>query len=108
MLRFCGVGNITATLFSNGEVRHLVSHNGIVGQEARKISEFTYPWSTDSLLIMHSDGLTARWDLGTYPALARRHPGLVAGVLYRDCNRGRDDATVLAAGAGDSAGFQTV
>ena len=55
---------------------------------------------------MHSDGLTARWDLRAYPALARRHPGLVAGVLYRDFNRGRDDATVLAAGAGDDAGLE--
>jgi anti-sigma regulatory factor (Ser/Thr protein kinase) len=106
MLRFCGVGNITATLFRNGEVRHLVSHNGIVGQEARKISEFTYPWSPESLLIMHSDGLTARWDLRVYPALVRRHPGLVAGVLYRDFNRGRDDATVLAAGSSNNAGLE--
>jgi anti-sigma regulatory factor (Ser/Thr protein kinase) len=107
LVRFCGVGNITATILSNGEVRHLVSHNGIVGQEARKISEFTYPWRADSLLIMHSDGLTARWDLRAYPALIRRHPGLVAGVLSRDFSRGRDDATVLAAGAADDAGSET-
>lgn len=108
MLRFCGVGNITATLMSNGTVRHLVSHNGIVGQEARKISEFTYPWNADSLLVMHSDGLTARWDLKAYPALVRRHPGLVAGVLYRDFNRGRDDSTVLTASAADQVGVETI
>jgi hypothetical protein len=46
---------------------------------------------------MHSDGLGTRWDLRTYPALMQRHPALVAGVLFRDFWRGRDDVTVLAA-----------
>jgi anti-sigma regulatory factor (Ser/Thr protein kinase) len=105
VVRFCGVGNITATIVHNEQVRHLVSHNGIVGQEARKISEFTYPRIRGSLLIMHSDGLTARWDLKTYPALGRRNPGLIAGVLYRDFSRGRDDVTVLVARESDDPGL---
>ena len=96
-LRFCGVGNIVAAIISDAKTRHLVSHNGIVGQEARKITEFRYTWSPESLLIMHSDGLTSRWDLLTYPALIQRHPSLIAGVLYRDFSRGRDDMTVLVA-----------
>ena len=104
VVRFCGVGNITAAIVHQDQVRHLVSHNGIVGQEARKIGEFTYPWSGQSVLVMHSDGLTARWDLKSYPALLQRDPGLIAGVLYRDFSRGRDDATVLVArGSGASA-----
>ena len=86
----------------NEQVRHLVSHNGIVGQEARKIGVFTYPWNRESLLLMHSDGLTERWDLKAYPALIRRDPGLIAGVLYRDFSRARDDATVLVARENDS------
>jgi len=95
-VRFCGVGNISARIISHAAVRHLVSYNGIVGQEARKIVEFAYPWSPDSLLIMHSDGLGSRWDLRAYPALMQRHPSLLAGVLFRDFWRGRDDVTVLA------------
>lgn len=97
LVRFCGVGNIAASIASNGGVRHLVSHNGIVGQEARKIAEFTYPWSSDSLLIMHTDGLASRWNIQNYPALIKRHSALIAGVLYRDFSRGRDDTTILAA-----------
>lgn len=96
-LRYCGVGNIASMIVANGATRHMVSHNGIVGQEARKITEFVYPWSADSLLIMHSDGLSTRWDIRSYPALLPRHPALIAGVLYRDFSRGRDDVTVLAA-----------
>ena len=96
LLRFCGVGNIAARIVEGTKVRHLVSLNGIIGQETRKISEFSYPWSSESTLIMHSDGLSSRWDLISYPALIRRHPALIAGVLYRELARGRDDAAVLA------------
>jgi hypothetical protein len=46
---------------------------------------------------VHSDGLVNRWDLDRYPGLVQRHPSLVAGVLFRDFNRGRDDVTVVAA-----------
>jgi hypothetical protein len=31
-----------------------------------------------------------------YPGLITRHPALVAGMLYRDFRRGRDDVTVVA------------
>jgi hypothetical protein len=46
---------------------------------------------------MHSDGLSARWILATYPGLFQRHSAVIAGVLYRDCSRDRDDATVVVA-----------
>ncbi len=41
---------------------------------------------------MHSDGLTANWQVERYPGLMQHHPALIAGVLYRDCRRGRDDS----------------
>jgi len=95
LLRFCGVGNIAATLITDAAVRHLTSYNGTAGVEARKIVEFTYPWSAQSLLVMHSDGLQSRWDFKDYPGLTQRHPSLIAAILYRDFCRGRDDVTVL-------------
>ena len=45
-------------------------------------NEFTYPWTDDALLVVHTDGLVSRWDLDRYPGLCERHPSLVAGVLY--------------------------
>ena len=78
-------------------MRHLVSHAGTAGHEARKISEFTFPWSSRSLLLMHSDGLQSRWSFDSYPGLLGRHPSVIAGVLYRDYARGRDDVTVVIA-----------
>jgi anti-sigma regulatory factor (Ser/Thr protein kinase) len=96
-LRYCGVGNISAALIVGDNLRHLVSYNGTAGHEARKIVEFSYPWTATALLIMHSDGLMTRWDLQAYPGLIQRHPSLIAGVLYRDFVRGRDDVTVVVA-----------
>jgi anti-sigma regulatory factor (Ser/Thr protein kinase) len=94
-LTFAGVGNIAAHLVSNGERRQLVSHNGIVGSNVRKVQEFDAPWGDDALLVLHSDGLNTRWHLEDYPGLAACHPALIAAVLYRDCSRGRDDVTVV-------------
>ncbi len=96
-LRFCGVGNIFGMIYSEGQSHGLVSYEGIVGHNASRFREFTYPYqaAANPLLILHSDGLGTRWDLNLYPGLVRRHPALVAGVLYRDFKRPIDDVTVL-------------
>jgi anti-sigma regulatory factor (Ser/Thr protein kinase) len=93
---FCGVGNIAASIRGAGSARSMVSHNGTLGHQVRKIQEFQYPFPKGSLLIMHSDGIGSRWDLAAYPGIEARHPALVAAALYRDHDRGRDDITVLA------------
>jgi anti-sigma regulatory factor (Ser/Thr protein kinase) len=97
--RFCGVGNIAASVWTPSGHRHLVSHAGIVGHQMRKAQEFQVGWPRDGLLILHSDGLGTRWDLSRYPGLTQRHPTLIAAALYRDFARGRDDVTVFVARA---------
>ncbi len=95
VVRYCGVGNIAATILANGATRSLVSHHGTLGHDARKIAEFQYPWSADSTLVLNSDGLVSNWSLASYPGLSERAASLVAAVLYRDYRRHRDDTTVL-------------
>ena len=95
VVRFCGVGNIVARLFGTAEERQLVSQFGTLGHEARRITEFQYPWSPGSVLVLHSDGLTDHWKLEDYAGLIRREPALIAGVLFRDHARKRDDCTVV-------------
>ena len=94
-VRFAGLGNIAASIVGPHESKSLMSHNGIAGHEMRKIQELSYEWPDDALLVMHSDGVSARWDLSKYPGLMRRSPSVVAGVIYRDFSRGRDDALVV-------------
>jgi len=97
-LSYAGVGNIAGSIVNlSGKSRSLLSHNGIVGVEARKLQQFDYQWQDGDLLIMHSDGLSARWKLDDYPGLAQADTGVVAAILYRDARRGRDDATILVA-----------
>jgi hypothetical protein len=94
-LTFVGVGNIVGTVLTEDRVQHTISHNGTVGHTIHRIQPFTYPWTAQSLLVLHSDGLGTRWNLNAYPGLRDRHPSLIAGVLYRDFKRGTDDVTVL-------------
>jgi anti-sigma regulatory factor (Ser/Thr protein kinase) len=100
---FAGVGNISARVEAGEARRQLASHNGTVGHNVRRVQQFEFPWARDALLILHSDGLATRWNLSEYPGLASRHPGLIAGVLYRDHERGRDDVTVLVVRSGAGA-----
>lgn len=96
IVRFAGIGNISGTVLGGGVERSMVSHHGVLGHSARKIQEFAYPWPPRALVVAHSDGIGTHWALDRYPGLERRRPALVAAVLYRDFNRGRDDATVVA------------
>ncbi|WP_150299317.1 ATP-binding protein [Pseudomonas profundi] len=95
-LQFSGIGNIGARLISAQGSRGMASHPGIVGVQYRKAHTFTYAEANAQLLVMYSDGLQSRWDLGDYPALGMQHPATVAAVLHRDFCRGRDDVTVMA------------
>lgn len=97
VVTYAGVGNVSGVVVAAGVGRHLVSSNGTAGHDVHRIGEFSYSWDDDALLVMHSDGLGSRWQIDRYPGLPARHPALVAGVLYRDWGRGRDDVTVVAA-----------
>jgi anti-sigma regulatory factor (Ser/Thr protein kinase) len=92
---FAGVGNIACRVEQGGSRRQLVSHNGTLGHNMRRVQQFEFGLPHAALLIFHSDGLATHWNLAEYPGLATRHPGVIAGVLYRDHARGRDDVTVL-------------
>jgi anti-sigma regulatory factor (Ser/Thr protein kinase) len=97
LLTYAGVGNIGSSIVGPGSSRGLASHNGTLGQQMERVQEFTFPWDSDRVLVMHSDGLATRWDLERYPGIWNRHASVIAAVLHRDFNRGRDDVTVLVA-----------
>ena len=95
---FCGVGNISGVLISPTGSRHaMVSQNGTAGHVASRIHEFSYPFSSRAMIVMFSDGLGTQWDLAAYPGVSTRHPSIIAGILYRDFSRRRDDVSVVVA-----------
>jgi anti-sigma regulatory factor (Ser/Thr protein kinase) len=96
-VRYAGIGNISGIVVGPEKTQFMISHNGTAGHEATRFQEFLYPFPEGSLLIMHSDGLATSWNLQSYPGLRLRHPSVIAGTLYRDVNRQRDDACVIVA-----------
>lgn len=94
-VNFVGIGNVAAALVDQGAVRRMMSNNGTAGHVAPRIRAFHYPFRGAPTVILHSDGLSARWDLDEYPGLVSSHPSLIAGTLYRDFRRGRDDASIV-------------
>jgi anti-sigma regulatory factor (Ser/Thr protein kinase) len=95
---FSGVGNVDGRILSNGPPTHFVPQNGIVGHTMPTIRTVPGPWPRGATLVMHSDGISAKWRLNVYPGLMTAHPALIAGVIYRDFARGNDDATVVVLG----------
>jgi anti-sigma regulatory factor (Ser/Thr protein kinase) len=95
-VRYAGIGNISGRLVAPGGAQGLVSMNGTAGLRARSIREFEYHAEPGALLVLHSDGLSARWNLDDYPGIHHRDPALVAALLLRDFGRERDDATAVA------------
>lgn len=94
-IAYAGAGNISGVIVErSGAQKSMVSHNGTVGFEMRKVQQFQYPWPDGATVILHTDGLTSHVKLDQYNGLLARHPVLIAGVLYRDFSRQRDDATV--------------
>jgi anti-sigma regulatory factor (Ser/Thr protein kinase) len=98
-LAYAGVGNIYGAVISADRSRGMVSHNGILGVQLPRKQQFDYPCTLEDRVVMHSDGMSARWSLQTYPGLFSRHAAVIAGVLYRDHARPRDDVTVVVSGA---------
>ena len=95
MVTAAGVGNVSAVIVADEKMRQTVSLGGILGHQVRQFRQYQYPWSGGAMLVMHSDGLISHWSLEPYPGLRQRHPVVVAAVLYRDFQRGRDDVTVV-------------
>ena len=102
-LRYCGIGNISATIVKqDGTSQHLVSLAGIAGHTVRRVQPFPYEWPRGSVLVMHSDGIGTHWSVVDNGLVSRRAE-VIAGVLFRDHRRRRDDASVVVAKNGDAA-----
>lgn len=95
-LTAAGIGNLVAAMVDGNSVKRIPSYNGIVGHATPRIRELIYPIAPAATVIFHSDGLTTAWQPERYPGLMQHPCAIIAGVLYRDCKRGRDDSMVVA------------
>jgi anti-sigma regulatory factor (Ser/Thr protein kinase) len=92
---FAGLGNIAATVLVDGTRKGMLSVPGIAGHQARTIRQFEYTAPPGAALVLHSDGLSGRWDPAAFPGLHQRDPLVIAATLLANAGSHRDDAGVL-------------
>jgi anti-sigma regulatory factor (Ser/Thr protein kinase) len=90
-----GIGNLVAAIVEGNTAKRIPSYNGIVGHATPRIRELRYSITPAAAIVFHSDGLTGAWQPERYPGLMQHPCATIAGVLYRDCKRGRDDSMVV-------------
>jgi anti-sigma regulatory factor (Ser/Thr protein kinase) len=93
---FAGVGNISAWIVHQEGRQGMISVPGIAGYQSRTLRQYEYVVPPHSVVVFHSDGLSERWDITSYPGLVSRTPSVVAATLLRDAGTRRDDASVIA------------
>ncbi|GAB6984609.1 SpoIIE family protein phosphatase [Nocardioides pyridinolyticus] len=97
VLTHAAVGNISGRLVGAGQrPRTLISQPGIVGHRLPRVVENRHQLDDVDLVVLHSDGLTEKWDAATLPVPGRHGATVCAAVLLRDAGTRRDDASVLA------------
>jgi anti-sigma regulatory factor (Ser/Thr protein kinase) len=92
---FAGLGNVAATILANGARKGMLSVPGIAGHQARTIRQFEYAVPPGAAVILHSDGISGRWEPAALPGLNARDPLVVAAALLAQAGSRRDDAGVL-------------
>ncbi len=92
--RFAGLGNIAAWILSDTRAG-MLSVPGIAGHQARTIRQFEYTVPAGAAIVLHSDGLSSRWDAQALPGLSSRDPLVIAAALLAEAGVHRDDAGIL-------------
>ena len=93
--RFAGLGNVAASILSDGSRKSMLSIPGIAGHQARTIRQFEYQVPPGAAVILHSDGISSRWEAAALPGIETRDPLLIAAMLLAEAGIHRDDAGVL-------------
>ncbi|MGD0605371.1 MAG: ATP-binding SpoIIE family protein phosphatase [Streptosporangiaceae bacterium] len=93
--RFAGLGNVAAFILSSAGRKSMLSIPGIAGYQARTFRQFDYDLPPGAAVILHSDGISSRWDAAAVPGVQARDPLLIAAVLLAEAGIHRDDAGVV-------------
>ncbi|MGW0927970.1 ATP-binding SpoIIE family protein phosphatase [Streptomyces sp. NPDC002644] len=96
---FCGVGNISTFVVDpgTGTRRSLPSAPGIVGHQMPTLRTVRQDLPPGGAVVMHSDGLTERWQASGMPGFLDHTPLVAAAQLLREAGVRRDDAGVVVA-----------
>lgn len=95
-LTYCGVGNISARVFTEGKLKSCISYNGIVGHTfPNSVNSNTIKWAREDYLIVTSDGFISRWDANALTNIMKHDIGIITACMYKDFFRGNDDCLII-------------
>ena len=89
------MGNISAFIVADDKRSTLLSAPGIVGHQLPKLRSYEVPLPAGASLVLHSDGLTERWNPSAMPGLFGWSATVIAAHLLREAGVRRDDAGVV-------------
>jgi anti-sigma regulatory factor (Ser/Thr protein kinase) len=92
---FAGLGNVSGWIAHAQGRQGMVSVPGIAGYQGGRLRQYTYELPGYATVVLHSDGLTDRWDPALLPGLFSRTPAVIAAGLMREAGSRRDDACVV-------------
>jgi serine phosphatase RsbU (regulator of sigma subunit) len=96
-LVYAGIGNVEAHLWQGGRHERLIAYRGIIGSAVRAFRQFTLPLLESWVLLMHSDGISARADLGALDLPQPWEPDALAEAVLARYGRTHDDALAVVA-----------
>jgi anti-sigma regulatory factor (Ser/Thr protein kinase) len=95
-LAFAGLGNISARIIGHEKNKNCISYNGIIGHNIPNTLNTNHiQWQRNETLIINSDGLKSRWDLGHLPDILYHDGSILSAALYKDFSRGSDDLLII-------------
>lgn len=92
---YAGLGNISGWIAHSDSRQGMISVPGITGHQGQRLRQYDYELDGQATVVLHSDGLTDRWNPATMPGLFARTPAVIAAALLRDAGSRRDDACVV-------------
>jgi anti-sigma regulatory factor (Ser/Thr protein kinase)/serine/threonine protein phosphatase PrpC len=99
-LTFASVGNVESRVSGAPTPPQLIVRRGIVGLNTPNPIVTEHPWGRTSLMVLHTDGVSASWRWEDFPAWGAARAEDMAWQLLRSAARDDDDATVVVVKSG--------
>lgn len=96
-LEFAALGNIEVRAWTGEQRLPFVFKRGFLGSIETNVHMQEFPWNSEWLLVMHSDGLRTHWQWSDFPGIETDSAQVAASRLMRTLAAENDDATVLVA-----------
>ena len=98
-LTYVGIGDIGIRVVNARNERSVkpVPMAGIVGQNLRKIKEDEFSYIRGDVIIMHSDGISDKFDLNLEPFMMMEEPQKIAESIIDRFGKSTDDALIIVA-----------